>query len=127
VALLPDSPAVDAGSSGGLRTDQRGKSRPIDNPAIVNEAGGDGSDIGAFELQSQPITLLDPMNRGSDIVVSFLAEVGQKYRVERKDALIAGPWATVTDNIIGTGGVVQVIDPGAAELPQRFYRGQTIP
>ena len=32
-------------------TDQRGLSRPYDNPAIANSAGGDGADIGAFEAQ----------------------------------------------------------------------------
>ena len=37
----------------GLPTDQRGLQRPIEFPQIPNSpaAGGDGSDIGAFELQ----------------------------------------------------------------------------
>jgi hypothetical protein len=49
MALLSGSPAKDKGDSGGSNTDQRGFTRPIDNPAIVNAPGGDGSDIGAFE------------------------------------------------------------------------------
>jgi hypothetical protein len=49
-ALLPGSPAIDKGDSGGLTTDQRGSSRPIDLAGIVNANGGDGSDIGAFEV-----------------------------------------------------------------------------
>jgi uncharacterized Zn-binding protein involved in type VI secretion len=36
-------------------TDQRGFTRPFDNPGIANATGGDGSDIGAFEAQ---VTLL---------------------------------------------------------------------
>jgi hypothetical protein len=48
-ALLPGSPAIDKGDSGGLTTDQRGFSRPIDFATIANVNGGDGSDIGAFE------------------------------------------------------------------------------
>jgi hypothetical protein len=48
-ALQGGSPAKDKGDSGGSHTDQRGFTRPIDNPGIVNAAGGDGSDIGAFE------------------------------------------------------------------------------
>ncbi|MCL4177133.1 MAG: hypothetical protein KJ072_05245 [Verrucomicrobia bacterium] len=51
-ALLPGSPAIDRGSSGGLNTDQRGLPRPVDLVSIANVDGGDGSDIGAFELTS---------------------------------------------------------------------------
>jgi CSLREA domain-containing protein len=47
--LRPGSPAIDQGISGGVGTDQRGLTRPFDNPAIANAGGGDGSDIGAYE------------------------------------------------------------------------------
>lgn len=55
IALLPASPAIDKGTSigltGTLATDQRGTGFPrtIDNPAIANANGGNGTDIGAFE------------------------------------------------------------------------------
>ncbi len=49
-ALLPNSPAVDKGNSFGIREDQRGFRRPYNFHGIPNAAGGDGSDIGAFEL-----------------------------------------------------------------------------
>jgi hypothetical protein len=45
--LLADSPALDAGSSFGVTSDQRGTPRPADLPSLPNS--GDGSDIGAFE------------------------------------------------------------------------------
>jgi hypothetical protein len=45
------SPALDGGNSFGLTTDQRGLMRPFDSVALPNPPGGDGSDIGAFELQ----------------------------------------------------------------------------
>jgi hypothetical protein len=51
MALAPNSPGVDKGVSAGLTTDQRGLARPVDFTAIPNAPGGDGSDIGAFELQ----------------------------------------------------------------------------
>jgi len=50
-ALLSGSIAIDRGNSFGETTDQRGLPRPSDFPAISNKEGGDGSDIGAFELQ----------------------------------------------------------------------------
>ena len=48
-ALDPSSPAIDKGSAFGLVYDQRGGPRPTDLPGVINAAGGDGSDIGAFE------------------------------------------------------------------------------
>ena len=53
-APVPGSPAVDRGSSSGLATDQRGLPRPVDLAGVAN--AGDGSDIGAVELQAQAET-----------------------------------------------------------------------
>jgi hypothetical protein len=51
-ALLPTSPAIDRGEAGPMESsDQRGATRPFDFSILGNTAGGDGSDIGAFELQ----------------------------------------------------------------------------
>lgn len=58
MALLTGSPAIDKGTSAGLtgtlKTDQRGVGykRTI-NKSIANATGGDGTDIGAFELGAQ--------------------------------------------------------------------------
>jgi CSLREA domain-containing protein len=56
-APLCGSPAIDAGVANALATDQRGAgfARTFDDPAMANAAGGDGTDIGAFELQA-PLT-----------------------------------------------------------------------
>src|SRR5262249_37583759 len=51
------SPVTDAGFSFGETTDQRGAPRPYDFVSIPNVAGGDGSDIGAFELGSTEVGL----------------------------------------------------------------------
>jgi large repetitive protein len=53
---LPGSPAIDQGAAG-VTTDQRGQSRPYDIPGVTNAAGGNSSDIGAFEVQCAAITL----------------------------------------------------------------------
>lgn len=50
-ALNAGSVAIDKGNSFGIPTDARGSARPCDQPAIANAAGGDGADIGAFEVQ----------------------------------------------------------------------------
>ena len=51
--MLPSqkSPVIDKGLSASA-TDQRGMTRVVDLPAFANAAGGDGSDIGAVELQA---------------------------------------------------------------------------
>jgi hypothetical protein len=51
----PNSPAVDKGIAGGLTQDQRTLVRTVDFPAAANATGGDGTDIGATEIQ-----LLEP-------------------------------------------------------------------
>jgi hypothetical protein len=56
-ALLTGSPAIDKGKNfSGSTTDQRGIgfARTFDNPSIPNATGGDGTDIGAFEVQTIP-------------------------------------------------------------------------
>jgi len=52
-ALLTGSPAIDQGKNfSGSTTDQRGFFRTFDNFSIPNAPGGDGTDIGAFEVQA---------------------------------------------------------------------------
>ena len=54
-ALLTGSPAIDKGIDAvGAKIDQRGEERPSDFLGITNADGGDGSDIGAYELQAPP-------------------------------------------------------------------------
>jgi hypothetical protein len=55
IALMPGSPAIDTGSNAGqaalfLTQDQRGLLRPVDFAGVSN-AGGNGTDRGAFEVQ----------------------------------------------------------------------------
>ncbi|HEX6182697.1 MAG TPA: Calx-beta domain-containing protein, partial [Pyrinomonadaceae bacterium] len=58
-APLPGSPLIDAGRSTPA-ADQRGLGRKVDFPTLPNQTGGDGSDIGALELQ--PITISGVVN-----------------------------------------------------------------
>lgn len=51
MALSIGSPAIDAGVAAGAAFDQRGRPRTFDDPGVANAATGDGTDIGAFELQ----------------------------------------------------------------------------
>ena len=55
LGLLFGSPAIDQGNAFGITTDQRGKVRVFDDPAVPNASGGDGSDIGAVEVGAPPV------------------------------------------------------------------------
>jgi hypothetical protein len=56
MALLPGSPAIDQGkNAAGAANDQRGSGFPrIFDAGLTKPAGGDGADIGAFEVQTTP-------------------------------------------------------------------------
>ena len=78
-ALLEGSPAIDKGNSFGLTTDQRGEERPSDFAAVANAIGGDGSDIGAFELQvpnQPPVANDDSYATGEDTPITVPASEG---------------------------------------------------
>ena len=69
-ALLPGSPAIDAGNSS-LVVDQRGVIRGVDLPAAPNVAGGNLADIGSFERQvTEPVEVVPPL------VTSFVRDEG---------------------------------------------------
>jgi hypothetical protein len=64
-ALLPNSPAIDKGKANAitnlvLTADQRGQPRSVNLPSYPSVPGGDGSDIGAYELQVDVIALARP-------------------------------------------------------------------
>jgi CSLREA domain-containing protein len=61
-ALLSGSSAIDAGNSSGSITDQRGLARPVDSPTTLNASGGDGSDIGAYEVQPDQLPGCNTIN-----------------------------------------------------------------
>jgi hypothetical protein len=55
MAPASNSPVIDRGKAFGLTVDQRGLPRPVDLVGFPNASGGDGSDIGAVELQAAEV------------------------------------------------------------------------
>ena len=76
-----------------------------------------------LEITAVPIPqIMSLVVTGPDVKISFTTTNGVSYTVEYNNDLVAGSWNTVTNNITGTGGIVTIIDSGAAELFRRFYR-----
>lgn len=120
--LRYDSPALNAGSSGGLTTDQRGFPRPLGTAAV---SGGDGSDIGAYEADPN-LRILSIQPSGSDVLVNYNTLFGRVYQVHGKNSL-TGSWTVLATNLAGTGGIMQCVDTNGADQPERFYRAAQMP
>ncbi|MSU64003.1 MAG: hypothetical protein EXS31_16695 [Pedosphaera sp.] len=73
------------------------------------------------------VRMLGGRKAGDDVQVAFATTLGRKYRVESRDTVESGAWATLRDGVEGTGGSVIITDVGAAKLPKRFYRVAVLP
>ena len=111
------SPATDAGFSFGLTTDERNAPRPYDFSSIPNAAGGDGSDIGAFELGRPDLGL----GKGSNnILITWPASYGDFKLQSTTNVVLPNSWSSVTDSPAIVGSVLTVSNnPTGAN---RFYR-----
>lgn len=69
-APLHDSPIIDAAGTGSV-VDGRGLARPIDFTHLANASGGNGSDIGAYELQVATPTDVVATPRDGGLSVAF--------------------------------------------------------
>lgn len=122
-ALAPGSPAIDQGKRLSEKTtDQRGVARPTDDPAIANAPGGDGSDIGAFEIGASNgvaektlgnIATRLPVLTGERVLIGGIIVVGN---VPKKVIIRAiGP-------SLGAAGVPGTLDDPTLEL----FQGSTL-
>jgi hypothetical protein len=114
---LPESPAIDEGSSLGLTTDQRGAPRRFTFVGLTN-APGDGSDIGAFEL-GRP--LLNIQCAGDHNVALFWPSCYGDFELETADELPArNGWNSVTNAPVAIGNQLTVTN--AASEAGQYYR-----
>lgn len=63
---------------------------------------------------------------GMEINLSFYSLPLADYRILWTSNL-SGSWFTLTNNVPGTGGILQISDPAPKTQPERFYRIQTPP
>lgn len=111
------SPVIDQGFGPGIATDERGAPRIYDFPAIPNAAGGDGSDIGAFELGS---TNLGLGMAGNNVVLSWPAYYGD-FTLQSATILQASIiWSNVSDIPVLVGSQLVVTNPMTNSM--MFYR-----
>jgi hypothetical protein len=116
-ALRAGSPAIDNGKNCGPVTDQRGAPRPFDFPSITNAGGGDGSDIGAFELGRPTLTIQQFANAA---VLSWPSYFGDFTLQSVTDIKASNSWANVAGTPVVVGG--QNVLTNGPISGNRFYR-----
>ena len=96
------SPAVDKGFAPARPgVDQRGQTRTVDGTGVDNAVRGDGSDIGAVELQNPPVRPPDPPPPEPDLLPRAVIAKNKLAARKAKNRLVQG---TATDD----NGVVRV-------------------
>jgi hypothetical protein len=111
MALLPGSPAIDAGNTSLAPTiDQRGFPRPA----------GSAADIGAYEYGSMMPTLTASISETNSLNILASGNTGRTCR------LLVSPdmrhWVAIATNQIGSDGTFLFYDDCAAAGICRFYR-----
>ena len=83
-------------------------------------------DIANFKFRMTQVGIVSGAPR-----VTFTTILNRSYRVERKDNLTDANWVPLSNatSVAGTGSDVQIadIEPGAGNLPHRFYRAVLLP
>ena len=122
IALQPNSPAIDQGKSTDVATDQRGVARPTDNPSVANAEGGDGSDIGAFEIGA-----------ANGVAEKTLGNIATRLQVETGENVLIGGIIIVGE--VPKRVIIRALGPslgaagvaGALENPTlELYQGDTL-
>ena len=122
-APQPDSPVIDKGKRlSDATTDQRGVTRPNDDPNIANAEGGDGSDIGAFEIGAP-----------NAVAEKTLGNIATRLQVETGENVLIGGIIVVGD--VPKRVIIRALGPslgaagvaGALENPTlELFQGDTL-
>jgi hypothetical protein len=85
--------------------------------------------IGALTNYSTPPSIITGIEKnGSDLRISFTTAYGGSYRLEHTDTLNNSPiWTPVGGEFSGIGSTIQVLEPIAPSVPNRFFRIRSLP
>jgi len=117
MAPLAGSPVLDKGKNSEPSTDQRGAPRPFDFASIANAAGGDGSDIGAFESGSPQLAI---QKAGSAAVLSWPSYYGGVTVQSVTNVALSNAWTTVAGTPVVSGN--QYVFTNSPVPGDKFYR-----
>jgi len=129
IALQSGSPAMDQGKRDTIpalatSSDQRGEPRAFDDPNITNAAGGDASDIGAYEASAR---IVSANKLGGNLLLGFTSVLGRNYEAQSRSLAESGSWSPLPGTVAGNGGVVQSTVTNTFGQPRQFYRAHQLP
>jgi alpha-D-xyloside xylohydrolase len=133
ITFAPDS--IGDGISDSWRQDHFGSATTTNATSCATcDPDGDGFDnLQEYLAGTSP---LDPSNFlrvntiapiGNAAELGFSSVLGMNYSIEYTPDLVNVPWQVLTNGIAGTGGMIQVVDPGTVGQTQRFYRVRLLP
>jgi hypothetical protein len=126
---LVGSPAIEQGlNAAALATDQRGGKRTYDNPGIGNAPGGDGSDVGAVELQGPPTVSAIVWQNGEaqrSLITSVSVTFDQPVTLNTNSFKLER-YGTASDTPFGNVSITFVPGPGLNEWIVTFVNGGTV-
>lgn len=100
-----------------------------DKSRATDDADGDGlTNLQEFLAGTDPknptshFAISSITSSGGSLQISFGTILGKTYQLQYRNDLATGNWLILADQIFGTGGTIQIADPGAAGLTKRFYR-----
>jgi len=111
------SPVIDAGTNFGFSTDERGAPRPY-SFGLPRPPGGDGSDIGAFELGSSDLGL--GMDTNNNLILSWPAYYGDLTLQFATSLPGTSNWSVVPDTPVVVGS--QFVVTNRMTNAMQFYR-----
>jgi hypothetical protein len=83
--------------------------RPLDDVSLTNAPGGDGTDIGAFEVDPN-FRIVDLRRAGNDVALSMMTMLGRNYPAGYTNDLGSGNWTIFTNNAPGNGWLLWVAE-----------------
>ncbi len=96
----------------------------LDNPAASNQGPNwDGffNNMQVFTQSPFQVTAVNTLS-GTNATVNFASVPGALHSLQSCTNLVNPSWSLVTNNVIGTGGTMQLKDSFPAGQTQRFYR-----
>ena len=101
---------------------------PVVNLGTLNVIDGSAQfpgglvNLGTYLTVSNVLPLVTLGMGATNVIVSFTATNSLSYVLQYRNDLLAGGWVVLTNNVPGTNGIIQIVDPVRRCLSQRFYR-----
>ncbi len=101
---------------------------PDDDPDQDGLSNREELRLGSNPLVPAGVVRITAVNLATTTLhLRFVTEADARYRVEWANEVNAQTWTPLGNEVEGTGGEVEVTDPGAGTQPQRFYRISRLP